>query len=412
MPKHAILSPSGADRWMTCPGSVILSLDIPRTSSAASEEGTNYHDLAALCLNEGKDAAEFVGQPFADESLVTEENADYLQVYLDQVRELHAQGGHLLVEQSLPISQITGEKEAIGTIDCAIIREDEVVIDDLKFGRGVAVKAEGNRQTRIYAISVLDKHELWETVKRIRIIICQPRVMDGITEEVLSVDELKLFRDEVAATARPIIRALAMVPPTPLPFHPSEKACKFCPAKAVCPELTKTVEQATSEGFEDLTQPVLSRTGEILETPADRLGKAMRLADLCEIFMHGVRVKAESELLAGRSVTGFKLVQGRKGNRKWTNEETITEMMKKWRMKKDDMYKYTLITPSVAEKKLKKEHPSRWEELAALVSQSEGALSVAPVEDPRPEAVLAAATDGFHDETAGPSEDELLKDLL
>lgn len=157
---------------------------------------------------------------------------------------------------------------------------------------------------------------------------------------------------------------------------------------------------------------MVARTGEILETPADRLGKAMRLADLCEIFMHGVRVKAESELLAGRSVTGFKLVQGRKGNRKWTNEETITEMMKKWRMKKDDMYKYTLITPSVAEKKLKKEHPSRWEELAALVSQSEGALSVAPVEDPRPEAVLAAATDGFHDETAGPSEDELLKDLL
>lgn len=410
MGKHAILSPSSADRWMTCPGSVILSLDIPSTSSAAADEGSNYHDLAALCLNEGKDAAQFVGQPFEDETLVTEENADYLQVYIDQVRELHAQGGHLLVEQALPISQITGEKDAEGTTDCAIIREDEVVIDDLKFGRGVAVKAQGNRQTRIYALSVLDKHELWETVKRVRIIICQPRVMDGVTEEVVSVDELKLFRDEVAAAAKPIIRALNNR--DPLPLHPSEKACQFCPAKHICPELSKTVEQALTDGFENLDEPIVSRTGDVIETAADRLGKAGKLADLCEIYMRGVRSVIESTLIAGEPVTGFKLVQGRKGARKWKDEETILAMMKKWRMKKEDMYKFTLITPTAAEKKLKKEHPSRWEELNALVTQSDSSLSVAPTDDPRPEAIREAQSDGFSDESVPLSDEELLKDLL
>lgn len=411
MGKHAILSPSSADRWMTCPGSVILSLDIPPTTSEAAEEGTNYHDLAAVCLNQGKDASEFVGQPFEDETLVTEDNADYLQVYLDQVRELAAQGGHLLVEQSLPISQITGEKDAEGTTDCAIIREDEVVIDDLKFGRGVAVKAEGNRQTRIYAISVLDKHELWDSVKRVRIIICQPRIMSGVTEEVVSVDELRLFRDEVAAAAKPIIRALPNR--DPLPLHPSEKACRFCPAKATCPELTKVVETALSEGFENLDEPIVARTGEIIDTAADRLGKAGKTADLCEIYMRGVRSKIESTLLAGDPVTGFKLVQGRKGNRQWKDEDLVESMMKKkWRMKRDDMYKSTLISPSAAEKTLGKTHPTRWKDLTELVKQSEGSISVAPTDDPRPAIVREERAAGFADESLPLSDDELLKDLL
>lgn len=397
MGKHAILSPSSADRWMTCLGSVALCQGLPDHDSVYAQEGTNYHTLAQVCLESGKDALEYVGTPFEDETEVTEENAEYVQKYIDLVRELQAQGGTLAIEDKLPLAAITGEKEAEGTSDATILREDEVVVGDLKFGRGVAVKAENNRQEKIYAIAAIEKHGLWDDVTQARLIICQPRVMDGTSESVVPVDELKIFRDEVATTARVIFRALETG--EQLPLTPSEKACRFCKASATCLALAKTVEQATTEGFEDLDKPTTVNTvkGVVEVVGADRLGEAMKIADLAEIWIKGVRAKTEAELLAGRPVTGFKLVNGRKGARKWDDKASIEELLKKKRVKHEDMYDYSLISPTTAEKRWKKAKPGWWQELTDHVKQSDGALSVAPSDDPRQEAVLAPADSGFEE---------------
>ena len=48
---HALLAPSSAHRWIECPGSVVLSKDIPETTSEYAEEGTFAHAVAAHCLN-------------------------------------------------------------------------------------------------------------------------------------------------------------------------------------------------------------------------------------------------------------------------------------------------------------------------------------------------------------------------
>lgn len=397
MGTHALLSPSSADRWMTCLGSVALSLGLPDDESPYAQEGTNYHELAQMCLEQGKDASEFVGMPFEDESLVTEENAECLQTYIELIRELQAQGGTWKIEDKLPLTAITGEKDAFGTSDATGIREDEVVVADLKFGRGVAVKAENNRQTKIYGIAAIEKHGLWDTVKQVRSIICQPRVMDGTSESVIPVHELKIFRDEVLTTARVILRALEEK--KPLPLTPSAKACRFCKARAICPALAGVVEQATAEGFENLDQPTMIQTamGPAAIGCADRLGDAMRVAELAEIWIKGVRAKVEAELLAGRPVTGRKLVEGRKGARKWADEKAAEAQIKKFRVKHEEMYKYTLISPTQAEKKWGKEKPSWWEKLVEGIVQSEPALHVAPTEDPRPEYVPAKAEEGFEE---------------
>ncbi len=50
MVAHALLSPSSAERWMQCPGSVALSYGAPDSSSEYADEGTAAHELAAMCL--------------------------------------------------------------------------------------------------------------------------------------------------------------------------------------------------------------------------------------------------------------------------------------------------------------------------------------------------------------------------
>lgn len=47
---HAICSPSGAVRWMTCPGSIREEARYPQTSSVYAEIGTAIHELAAQAL--------------------------------------------------------------------------------------------------------------------------------------------------------------------------------------------------------------------------------------------------------------------------------------------------------------------------------------------------------------------------
>lgn len=384
---------------MTCLGGPGLTKGLPEETSVYAQEGTNHHLLAQLCLEQEKDALEFVGMPFEDETVVTEENAEYVQMYVDHIRQEAAKGGTVVIEDKVPLAPITGEKDAYGTADCTIIRDDVVVVRDLKFGRGVAVKAENNRQLKMYAMGVLEKHGLWDLVKEVDLGICQPRLTSEISQVIIPIDELKMFKQEVQITARTILKALETG--EQLPLNPSEKACKFCKAAkaGICDALTMTVRNAAEEGFENLDEPKIIQTpkGPVTVSDADRLGEAMKLADLAEIYVKGVRAAVESALLASKPVTGYKLVQGRKGPRQWTKEEVAEELLRKKRVKQEEMYTFKLITPAKAEKKWAKAKPTWWAELEGNISQSEGAISVAPTEDPRPAYTVAPMESGFEE---------------
>lgn len=51
MREHAILSASGADRWMLCNSSARLEQELAGTTSIFAEEGTFMHSLAELHLS-------------------------------------------------------------------------------------------------------------------------------------------------------------------------------------------------------------------------------------------------------------------------------------------------------------------------------------------------------------------------
>lgn len=416
--KHAVLGPSKADQWMTCLGSTEASLGIPNVSSAYADEGTDHHEVAAVCLEEGYDAKELVGRPMPSGAPLTEENAKFVQDYLDFVRA-HKDDGHLLVEEEVPLTHLTGEPEAIGTSDAVVLRTDrELFVGDLKFGRGVEVRPEKNRQAMMYALGVIEKHQVQDEYDTVRIAISQPR-NGGNSDWVISMKDLLAFGEEVKATAKTVLTVVDGQPHwnRDLPRTPSEKACRFCRAKAGCEALKTQIVTAMYDGFDCLDATVLKKNpiqspldlATLAATSAlpkpDRLSREMAIADLAELWIKAKRAEVEVELLAGNPVTDYKLVQGKKGNRKWTDEEQAEALMKQFRLKKDEMYDYSIISPTTAEKLLAEKSPKRWDQLKALYAQADGAIHVAPASDKRQAYVPETAEEGFDTITETPVDD-------
>lgn len=373
MSTHAILSPSSAVRWMSCPGSVELSKGYEDQSSTAAAEGTLLHAISAECLESGRSPADFPD--------IDDEQRRAIQTYIDLVRDIvRSAGGELAIEQRLSIEFITGEKDACGTADAVIVSDDELIIIDAKFGRGVEVTAERNEQLLMYAAAA---YEYWSLIYRftqIRLVICQPR-LNASPEWVCGIDELDEF------TARATEAALA-THAADAPLVPSPKACQWCRAKGSCPAIRKELL--------DEFEVVVPQTADELD-----LARVMTKASMVESWIKAVRAEVERRLLSGETVRGYKLVQGKRGNRAWGNPVSAEDMLKAMRVKHDQMYDYSLASPTTIEKLAKAGEigPRQWTKIKDLITQAEGKPSVAPESDKREALVTSALASDFDDVT-------------
>jgi hypothetical protein len=387
---------------MRCPGSVQACADLPDESSKFADEGTAAHFLASECLGRGdepfshlgrtilvsRDGAEWLPEGWAagnaaSSFLVDQDMCLAVRDYVDYVRGVSkATGGALLVEQRLPISSLTGESGAHGTADAVILAEREIIVIDLKYGRGVAVDAEDNEQLQIYALAALREFGLAQDFDQVRMVIHQPR-LGAVSEATLSIDDLADFGERVLEAA-----GFTQYPDALL--NPSEEACRWCRAKATCPALRAEVVEL----FGAVPAPQAES--------ADVLADCMAKVDLIEGWCKAVRAEVETRLLTGKPVRGWKVVQGKRGNRKWTSEAEAEEALKAMRIKHDQMYDYSVISPTTAEKLAKTEviGPRQWPKLQALITQAEGKPSVAPESDKRPALVMSAVDEEFEDVTA------------
>jgi len=377
MTEHALLSASSAERWINCPGSVALCKDIPRTSSKYADEGTRAHDLAATLLTSSAALIEY-----SDEDML-----EHAEKYVKLVRE-YTGNGTLMVEKRVDYSEYIGVPDSFGTSDALIISEDgeEVTVIDLKYGMGVRVEAEENPQLMLYALGAISEVSvLGYSPKRVRMVIHQPR-LDHISEWDCGIETLLEFA-ELAKSAAANAMLCEGGPEDEFFLNPGEKQCRWCPAKATCPALKQFVADNIGGGFDDLTE---------IRIPDDdqELSKAMLAADLIELWIKSVRARVESRLLAGKPVEGFKLVEGRKGHRAWSDKAQAEQLLKSFRLKQQEMYDFSLISPTVAEKLLG-EQPRRWSKVEGLIVRNDGKPSVAPAADKRPPLTIAPAEEGF-----------------
>jgi len=379
---------------MACPGSVALEAPFPDTSSSYAAEGTVAHTLAALRLMEYRDdpvrfsldqlstVYEADGFNFTVSEGMIAHVEDYARLVL-QYRE----GGQLLVEQRVNFSPVIGVPDSFGTSDAIIIKGGELIVIDLKYGMGVQVDAAENEQLQLYALGALNDYDMLSDFSVVTMVIHQPR-KNHVSEWSVPVQDLRAFGRKAAEAAQTVLDA----PKSPFGnLVPGEKQCRWCKAKAVCPALKDEVQASTAlaaspDDFRDLH-----------DVPSDNLGAAMDKVALIEGWCLAIRAEVERRLFAGGSVEGYKLVEGRRGNRSWVDEKDTEALFKSFRLKQDEMYDLKLISPTKAEKLIKDKSPKRWAKVDGLISRSDGKPSVAPVTDKRPALAITSVADDFRD---------------
>lgn len=422
MAAHSYWSASKFESLMLCPGKIVLEDGAPDNTNAYAAEGTAAHQVLTWALQEDRPAAAYVGRlvhlnaagkpcepdAAAYEFEVDLEMAEHVQVCIDYCLDLKGGDGVLFADIRVNYSSYLAVEEhtAWGTADVIIARGAELIVVDFKYGRGVEVSAEANPQMSLYALGALQAyHGLVADFERVRMAISQPRVKRAPSEWDCSVEDLEAWgrsaARSAAATCQIAVQTRQDAVWEETFLRPTEKACKFCKAKATCPALRAEVADTVGLGgdlaFDDFE---IIPVDTITEDKA--LANCLSKVDLIEDWCKAVRAEVERRLLAGDNVPGFKLVQGKKGSRQWVDAKAAEETLKAMRLKEAEMYDFKLISPTSAEKLAKAGTigPRQWPKLQGLITQSEGKPHVAPASDSRPALVVTPVVDDFTDVTA------------
>lgn len=304
---HAILSMSQAERFMTCPGSVMLSRSITtaQTSSDAAKEGTLAHTISEALFREAK-----TGLPSALPQIPDHYDPHMLshcRNYVDQVLTLK---GDIYIEVELDKGLASLHRNLGGTSDLVNVPNKHTLrVGDLKFGRS-PVSAIENTQLLGYAVGA--RRTLQVKPKTIELSIYQPRGKDSTW--TCSADYLDAFEERLALAAYQTDDAFA-------PLVMSDKGCFWCKAKPICPEYAKKARAAAANEFSGPAPKAKTASKIVPEKLLTSLALAQTLLPWCD----AVILQAKEALINdATALPGYGLKPGR-AMQKWKELESVTK---------------------------------------------------------------------------------------
>ncbi|ELL4580605.1 DUF2800 domain-containing protein [Salmonella enterica] len=403
---HALLSPSGSAKWLGCAASLICEYDIPNTSGAAAVNGTCMHLLAETVLNrvikgehnitadtykgvyalhEGKGPIKALVKPEKGAVLITDDFVSQVNKYVDYCRPLIDAAQLVEVESRVSLTRILhpgvelngSPLQTFGTADMVAVLADGdahmLIVGDLKTGRH-KVLAKENKQMMLYALGLLRVYKRLYDITAVRLVIFQPYA-GGADEWDTTPEALEQFGKFAQGRALKAIDAFQRGKKglKPADFRPGNDACQWCRFAEKCNAKRKV---ASREIESDLADDSTEMSLDQLKAEYDKLPlMRQHIADI-EKAMYAA-------LMRGERVEGLKLVEGRPGNRSWSDEEAVN----KFRANHHNGYlldKIVPVNPTEAEKIIGKEDPELWAELSKLVTRKPSQPSIATADDKRP----------------------------
>lgn len=369
--KHALLGASSAARWIACTPSARATESLPDEETKYAAEGTRAHELCEYTLRHNlagwEDGKLF--DPMYDwyggEGTVTPEMLKAANQYVSFIHELWAgfpcRPG-VFIEQEVDVSQwVPG---GFGTCDCLLIGDGILHIIDFKYGQGVPVSPEHNPQLMYYALGAYALFDGIDEVDTVRLSIVQPRMQEEPQTWELPLADLLTWAREVLQPAAELAWKGEGV------YHPGGH-CRFCKAYPSCRAWQK--QYGPLAGFEPYPEPATLSDEELGEWLQKLEGLAAYAKDLEEY--------AQQALLDGRSLPGWKLVQGR-STRKWTDQDAAFQQMEHDGIDEAMLYTRTPISLTAAEKMIGKKKFA--ETMSAFITRTPGAPKLAAASDPRP----------------------------
>ena len=380
--QHAILSASTAHRWLECtPSARLEELEGRDDCSVYAAEGTAAHALAEIKLSYrfGKIGPMAYDQALAEwhdnpeyEKYYNQEFEEYVNDYVNFVCNLadeYSQEGKFYIYFEFKVNFSNIVPQGFGTADTLIVTEDTVHVVDLKFGKGVPITAIGNPQLRLYGMGALN---LFPNTKVVKTTIYQPRLASTDTEILKKEELLDWAINYVAPRAEEAIQGKGKL-------HASEEACRFCKLRGKCKERADMQLENARREFE-----VDTLENNLVENMSpERMAEVLTIAPMFIEWFKDVQAYALGQLMQGKKIPGFKLVEGR-SIRQIIDPEAVKKKLLDMGFKEDDILKPREMLPLTSLEKLvgKKVFAN---EFADYIEKPMGKLTLASEDDRRPE---------------------------
>lgn len=377
---HALLSASGASKWLKCTPSARLEDTLPDSTSKYAAEGSLAHDLAELKLRHsliepgGVTAYNTKLKRLKQDPLWEAEMEKHTTTYVDYVSGIvHSFGGppYIAAEKRLDYSSYA--PEGFGTGDCIVLYGNTLHVIDFKYGQGVPVSAVENSQMKLYALGALNEYSMLYDIDTVKMAIVQPR-LDSISEHSLSVADLISWGE---STVKPKAQ---MAHKGEGDFNIGDH-CGFCRAKALC--RARAEFNTSLEEFEFKLPPLLTN-----EEIGPLIGRAQQLAK----WASAVADYALTALLDGQEIPGYKAVHGR-STRQFSDLDTAFSVLTSNGIEEAMLYERKPLTLAAVEKMLGK---TRFKELLdEHIISPPGRPALVPESDKREAISRIGAEDDF-----------------